>query len=121
MNEEKKQSLSVHIKALRRVLIVSVAAVALLFVAFFYLICTPLVDFILEPVRTRGITVVATQVSEALMMQFKACLVAAVVAGMPVIIWQVWTFVSPALYPKEKRLFAALFFAALFLFLLGVV
>ena len=121
MNTDKKQALSVHLKAIRRMLIVSVASVAVLFVLFFYLLCGPLVDFVLAPVRARGIEVITTSVSEALMMQFKVCLIAAVIAGMPVIIWQVWVFVAPALYPQEKRLFAALFFVALLLFVGGVV
>ena len=120
MNTDKKQALSVHLKAIRRMLIVSVASVAVLFVLFFYLLCGPLVDFVLAPVRARGIEVITTSVSEALMMQFKVCLIAAVIAGMPVIIWQVWVFVAPALYPQEKRLFAALFFVALLLFVGGV-
>ena len=101
MNTDKKQALSVHLKAIRRMLIVSVASVAVLFVLFFYLLCGPLVDFVLAPVRARGIEVITTSVSEALMMQFKVCLIAAVIAGMPVIIWQVWVFVAPALYPQE--------------------
>ena len=116
MNTDKKQAVSAHLKAIRRMLIVSVAAVAVLFVLFFYLLCGPLVDFVLAPVRARGIEVITTSVSEALMMQFKVCLIAAIIAGMPVIIWQVWVFVSPALYPQEKRLFATLFFVALLLF-----
>lgn len=121
MSADKKLAIAAHLKAIRRVLIVSAAAVGVLFVAFFYLLCAPLVDFVLAPVRLRGIEVISTTVSEALMMQFKVCLIAAVVAAMPVIIWQVWTFVAPALYPKEKRLFAALFFVALLLFAAGVV
>lgn len=121
MSADKKLAITTHLKAIRRVLIVSAAAVGVLFVAFFYLLCAPLVDFVLAPVRLRGIEVISTTVSEALMMQFKVCLIAAAVAAMPVIIWQVWTFVSPALYPKEKRLFAALFFVALLLFAAGVV
>lgn len=117
----KKQALMEHVLALRRVLIVSLAAVAVLFVAFFYLCCDPLVDFVLRPVRARGIDMISLAVSEALMTQFKVCLIAAVVAGMPVIIYQVWSFVGPALYPEEKRLFAGLFFVALLLFITGVV
>ena len=74
MNTDKKQALSVHLKAIRRMLIVSVASVAVLFVLFFYLLCGPLVDFVLAPVRARGIEVITTSVSEALMMQFKVCL-----------------------------------------------
>ncbi len=117
---EQKTAVSEHLRALRRVLVVSVAAVAALFVLLFYFACTPLVDFILAPVRARGIEVISTTVSEALMMQFKVCLVAAVVAAMPVIIFETWRFLSPALYPREKRLFALLFVVALGLFVLGV-
>ena len=120
MSSDKKEALYEHIRALRRVLIVSVAAVGVLFVLFFYLLCNQLVDFILAPVRSRGIDIIATAVSEALMIQLKVCLVAAIVAGMPVIIQQIWSFISPALYPHEKRLFAGLFFVALALFITGV-
>lgn len=67
------------------------------------------------------ILVVATHVSDALMMQFKACLVAGIVVAMPVIMGKVWSFVTPALYPSEKRLFAVLFFIALVLYIVGVV
>jgi len=116
----KKQVLAEHLRAMRTMLIVSAAAVGVIFVAFFYLLREPLVAFILAPLRAREIEVVATHVSEALMMQFKACLVASVVAAMPVITWQVWSFIAPALYPHEKRLFAALFFIALVLFVCGV-
>lgn len=116
----KKQVLAEHLRAMRTMLIVSAAAVGVVFVAFFYLLREPLVAFILAPLRAREIEVVATHVSEALMMQFKACLVASVVAAMPVITWQVWSFIAPALYPHEKRLFAALFFIALVLFVCGV-
>ena len=115
MSTDQKQPLFEHIRALRRVLLVSVAAVGVLFVLFFYLFCNQLVDFVLMPVRSRGIAV-----SEALMTQLKVCLIAGVIGAMPVIIHQIWSFVSPALYPHEKRLFAALFFVALLLFLVGV-
>lgn len=121
MSSAKKEAFYEHVRALRRVLLVSVGAVALLFVLLFYLCCNQLVDFVLLPVRSRGIAIISTAVSEALMMQLKVCLVAAVVAGMPVIIQQIWSFISPALYPHEKKLFAGMFFVALLLFLTGVV
>ena len=120
MSSEKAQSVFEHIRALRRVLLVSVAAVGVCFVLLFYLCCDPLVDFLLLPVRSRGISIISTAVSEALMTQLKVCLIAGVVVAMPVIIQQIWSFIAPALYPHEKKLFAALFFVALILFLLGV-
>ena len=116
----KKQVLSEHLKALQKALIISVVAIFAAFMLMFYALRDPLVSFVLQPLRERGIEVVATHVSEALMMQLKVCLVAAVVAAMPVIMLQVWNFVSPALFRGEKKLFALLFFVALLLFLCGV-
>ena len=116
----KRQVLAEHLKALRKVFIVSLIAIAVLFVLTFYLLREPLMSFILAPLRERNIQVVTTQVSEALVMQLKVCLVAAVVLGMPVLTWQIWGFVSPALYGNEKKLFALLFFIGLVLFVIGV-
>ena len=120
MSTDAKQTVFDHIRALRRVLLISVAAVGVCFVLLFYLCCDPLVDFVLLPVRSRGISIISTAVSEALITQLKVCLIAGVVLAMPVIIQQIWSFIAPALYPQEKRLFAGLVFVALLLFLTGV-
>ncbi len=117
----KRQVIAEHLRALRKVIIVSAIALVIAFVAIFYFACEPLVNFILAPLRAREIEVVATHVSEALVMQLKACLVAATVCAMPVITQQIWSFVAPALYASEKKLFAILFVIALLLFVLGVV
>ncbi len=117
---ENRLMLMEHLKALRKVLIISVGAIIAAFFVLFYLFCEPLVNFIILPLRERGIEIIYTAVAEALMMQFKACLVAGVVAAMPVIVWQIWSFIQPALYPHEKRLFRLLFFVAALLFLAGV-
>ena len=121
MNTEKREAFLENLRALRRVLVVSVIGVVVLFLVLFYGFCDPLMDLILAPVRNRGINMIATAVSEALLTKFKVCLVAAVVCAMPLIMQQIWSFVSPALYPQEKKMFAALFFIALILFIGGVV
>ena len=117
---ETKQAIVEHIRALRKVLIISASAILIAFVVLFYGFCDPLVDFILQPVRERGISVVSTAVSDALAMKFKVCLVAGVIVGVPVLIWQFWSFIAPALYDNEKRTFKLLFFCALLLFIVGV-
>lgn len=121
MNTEKREAFLENLRALRRVLVVSVIGVVVLFLVLFYGFCDPLMDLILAPVRNRGINMIATAVSEALLTKFKVCLVAAVVCAMPLIMQQIWSFVSPALYPQEKKMFAILFFVALILFIGGVV
>ncbi len=117
---ESKQPILTHLLALRKTLVISFGAIAVAFVVVFYLFCTPLMDFITRPIVERGVEIIYTAVSEALVTQFKVSLIAAVVVACPVIFWQIWEFVKPALYPNEKRLFKSLFFLALLLFLMGV-
>ena len=109
-----------HLLALRRVLIVSAAAVAGAFFLVYYLAIDRLMAWITGPITERGIEIIYTAMSEALVTKFKVALIAAVIAASPVIIWQVWSFIKPALYPKEKKAFRLLFLIALILFLAGV-
>lgn len=125
--EEEQQALQdggapllVHLMALRRVLIVSAAAVAIAFVLVFYVAIEKLMAWIIGPIADRGIEIIYTAMSEALVTKFKVAIVAAIILASPVIIWQVWSFIKPALYPKEKKTFRGLFLVALLLFLLGV-
>ena len=125
--EEEQQALQdggapllVHLMALRRVLIVSAAAVAIAFVLVFYVAIEKRMAWIIGPIAERGIEIIYTAMSEALVTKFKVAIVAAIILASPVIIWQVWSFIKPALYPKEKKTFRGLFLVALLLFLLGV-
>jgi sec-independent protein translocase protein TatC len=113
--------LLVHLQALRRVLIVSAAAVAAAFFLVYYLAIDRLMGWITGPIVERGIEIIYTAMSEALVTKFKVALIAAAIVASPVIIGEIWGFIKPALYPKEKKAFRVLFFIALILFLLGVV
>ncbi len=117
---EKKSSLLSHLMALRKVLMICAIAVVAAFFLVFYLAIDPLMDWIITPIRSRGIEIIYTAMSEALVTKFKVALVAAVTVASPVIFWQIWGFIKPALYPKEKKLFRILFFLALLLFLAGI-
>ncbi len=115
-----KHPLLAHLTALRNVLIISAAAVGIAFVLVFYLAGDVLMNLMLDPIRARGIEVIYTAVSEALLTKMKVALIAAIVSASPVIIWQIWSFIKPALFAHEKRLFRLLFFVALLLFLAGI-
>lgn len=120
--EESGESLTLrdHLMALRKVIIVSLAAVGVAFMGAFYFIIDPLMAWITAPIEARGVQVIYTAVSEALMTKLKVAIVTAVVIAFPVIIWQIWSFIKPALYPRERRSFRIFFFFALLLFLLGI-
>lgn len=117
----KKEALIEHVYALRRMLIIIAATIGLAFVVMFYQMSTQLAGFLLRPLVSRGIDVIATRVSESLVMQMKTCLVAALICSMPMIIYQIWDFAAPALYPGEKRGFWLIFLSMLLLFAVGIV
>lgn len=117
---EKKLGMGEHLLAMRQMVVIIAAAIFVCFFLVFYLFSQPLVDFILQPVAQRGVSVIATKVSESLMMRMKTCLVASLVICMPVIIWQIWGFVGPALYPDEKKMAGALFLIMVLMFIIGV-
>jgi len=119
--QEKRQSLLVHLTALRNVLLISVGAVLIAFFAIFAFAVDPLMMLIKEPIAQRGIEMSSIALTEPLMTKIKVSLIAAVVVACPVIIWQVWRFVGPALYAHEKRLFWVVFLTSVLLFLVGVV
>jgi sec-independent protein translocase protein TatC len=62
---------------------------------------------------------VYTSPVEVFMAPFKLSLLAAVFVGSPVIFQQVWKFVSPGLYPRERRLALPFIFVSVALFLGG--
>ncbi len=119
--KEAGESMLSHLMALRKVLLISAAAVLIGFVLVFYLAIDPLMAQILAPIQARGIQVIFTTMSEALVTKFKVALLAGMMIASPVVIWEIWGFIKPALYPQEKRKFRLLFVLALLLFLTGVV
>ncbi len=118
--EQNKQPLGEHLIALRKILLRSVAAIGIAFLAVFYVAIDPLMSFITGPIVERGITVIYTEMSAALMTKLKVAFIAGVVVASPYVFWQLWSFIKPALYAHEKKAFRLIFAAAVTLFMLGV-
>ena len=120
-NIEKRFSLMTHLLELRHVIIVCAVSVI---VAFFVIFCF-LIDYfmlwITKPIQAKGIEIIYTTVSEALLTKFKVSVVVSVIVSSPVIIWQIWKFIKPGLYPHEQKWCRYSFFVALILFLTGVI
>ena len=118
--EQNKQPLGEHLVALRKILLRSVAAIGIAFVAVFYVAIDPLMNLITGPIVERGIQVIYTEMSAALMTKLKVAFIAGAVIASPYVFWQIWSFIKPALYEHEKKAFRLTFAATVFLFLLGV-
>jgi sec-independent protein translocase protein TatC len=65
-------------------------------------------------------TMIATQVASPFIIPFKTSLFVAVFLSMPVILHQVWGFIAPGLYRKEKRFASPLLISSIVLFYAGV-
>lgn len=111
-----------HLVELRSRLIRSALTVLLIFLCLipfaeriFTLIATPLMERLPE-----GATMIATQVASPFLTPFKTSLFVAVFLSMPVILYQVWRFVAPGLYRKEKRFAFPLLLSSIVLFYAGV-
>lgn len=76
-----------------------------------------------EPLRAQlpvQSTMIATDVTATFMAPFKLNFVVALMLAMPIILYQIWAFVKPALYEKEKGLALPLLIGSIGLFYLGI-
>ena len=48
------------------------------------------------------------------------CITAGFILGFPYILWEIWKFISPALYKKEKKIAIPVLLSSIFLFYAGV-
>jgi sec-independent protein translocase protein TatC len=66
-----------------------------------------------------GHKMIATSVTAPLLTPFKLTFFVAILIAIPVILYQLWAFVAPGLYRKEKRFAFPLLFSSIFLFYAG--
>ena len=115
-----KMSFLEHLDELRQRLIVSILAIVVGFlIAFFFI--EQIFAFVMKPLQQilpAGGRLIYTEATEAFMLQLKMAALAGVVIAAPVIMWQLWLFIAPGLYSREKRfalpfvLFSTVFFVA---------
>jgi sec-independent protein translocase protein TatC len=104
-NPEEKQPFVSHLQELRQRIIICLVTVGIAFLITYYFRDKVNV-FLLLPfknVMPRGSSFIFTGVTEAFITYFKIWMITAAAVSSPVIIYQIWMFVSPGLYEKEKR------------------
>ena len=109
-----------HIGELRHRLLKCVAAVVVCFACLMYVGPQRIMDLVTAPVKKEGVQFIYLGLADVLYVQMKVVFLCAVILASPVLLWQLWAFVRPALYPEEKKLALGWTFLSLFLFVLGV-
>jgi len=115
--EEQRMSLIEHLEALRRALIVALAAWAVATVGAFF-ISGQVIGLL---VRRAGVGhAVYLQPAGGFLLELKVALYIGLIIAAPIVIQQTWWFVSPGLHRHERRLMLPLIAATVFFFALGV-
>ncbi|MBP1634141.1 MAG: tatC 2 [Acidobacteria bacterium] len=95
-----------HLDELRRRLIISAAAIGVGCAASFTFV-NQIYYFIMHPLGQllpKGSNFIFTEPTEAFVLYLKMAFLAGIIIAMPVVLLQVWLFVAPGLYAREKRL-----------------
>ena len=106
-----------HLEALRRALIISIVAWALTTIAAFF-ISGRVISLLIERAGVgHGIYL---QPAGGLLIELKVALYIGLVVASPVVIQQIWWFVSPGLHRNERRVMLPLIVATIIFFAMGV-
>ncbi len=109
-----------HLDELRRRIIVAIAAVGVAFVIC-WVFHEAIFDFLSVPITQhlgdRKLTYLSP--TEPFLIYMKASFYAAIFLASPIVLWQVWLFISPGLYTHEKRYAIPFLLSSSILFILG--
>lgn len=125
------EELRPHLVELRRRLGISVLTLIVMFFVMFAF-HEPLLNWMVQPLNDALIQVGRTsvhaangmvttsQVGGAFFVALKVAFFAAILAALPVILWQIWRFVAPGLYENEKKMILPFVFGGTTMFAVGV-
>ncbi len=118
LTEEEKLPFTDHLEELRRRLIISVIAIAVGFIVS-YFFSKQLFEILMKPLIVSlppKSTLIFTSLPEAFFTYLKVSLLSGIFLASPVVLYEMWAFISPGLYKHEKRyvvpfvLFSSIFF-----------
>ncbi|HJN94450.1 MAG: twin-arginine translocase subunit TatC [Gammaproteobacteria bacterium] len=120
--DEKELTLIDHLVELRDRILKCIVAIVVLFLALFtwadqiYLfVAGPLLDVLPE-----GTSMIAIDPTSPFFAPFKLTFFVALLLAAPYILYQLWSFIAPGLYKKEKTLAIPLFVSSVVLFYSGI-
>jgi len=117
--DKSKAPLLDHLIELRRRLLWSVVTLGVTFAGCLYF-ARPIFGFLVQPLIAAGQNrLIYTAVFEAFFVEIKVAFFAALMISFPIIAMQLWLFVAPGLYAKEKRAFLPFLIMTPFLFMTG--
>lgn len=116
---DKEMSVYEHLGELRkRLIIVLLFFVAALVASFFFV--DDVIVYLQHTAEAKQLTMNAFRLTDPIKVYFQFVFVIAAVLTAPVLLYQIWAFVSPGLYEKERKVTLSYIPASIVLFLAGV-
>ncbi|HHW60420.1 MAG TPA: twin-arginine translocase subunit TatC [Syntrophomonadaceae bacterium] len=119
LSPDEKQTLVEHLEDLRKSILISVIAIIIAAVFCFYY-SEQILNIIIIPLKSFNENLVVTGVAEAFIVKLKLAFLAGFILAFPVVVWAIWRFFKPALYPRERRYIYIIFPVTVLLFVAGV-
>src|SRR5436190_3746264 len=107
-----------HLEELRSRILKMLIAIGIGFAGCFYF-AHKLFWAVQRPIQSAGVKLVVTSVTEGFNLEIKLALMAAVFLTAPFLMAQVWLFVSPGLYKRERRYALPFIISSSLLFVVG--
>jgi sec-independent protein translocase protein TatC len=111
-----------HLIELRQRLLVAVGSILFIFLGLIYF-ANDIYLIVSKPIRDQlpeGTTMIATDVTATFFAPFKLTAVVALFLAMPVVLHQIWKFISPGLYTHEKKVAIPILASSVLLFYAGI-
>ncbi len=124
-------SLVDHLFELRGRVVKSLLAIAVAFAVIFFFAYDPIFDIVLKPycdlpVHLRGdqpgdCRLIILGVADSFLLKLRVTMICALVVSAPIWLYQVWAFITPGLYAREKKWAAPFILSSTALFAVGMV
>lgn len=126
VNDPSRMAVWEHLDDLRKVLVRSLLAIATMFTVVYYrsndvmhILEKPLLD-ILKTMPPNSADIVVLGVPDMFTIYFKVSAIAATFLSVPFLLYQLWRFISPALYAHERKFVFPFLFAGTLAFAAGL-
>ena len=116
-DSDKEQPLVEHLLELRSRLLKSIGSVLVIFLCLVYF-ANDIYTFFSLPIQQllpEGTSMIATDVTAPFFAPFKLTLILSFFIAIPVVLFQLWSFIAPGLYRNEQKLAIPLFLSSILL------
>lgn len=119
---DQEQPLVQHLIELRDRLLRALLVILVIFLGLFYF-ANDIYTFVSAPLQAllpENSTMIATEVASPFLTPFKLTLFVSLFLAMPFLLFQVWSFIAPGLYQREKRIAIPILISSILLFYAGI-